>query len=176
MWPFSPKASKTFQFSAMTLAHFAETKIPRLFDFNVNIINARLRLRVVCPGVPSAGADYDIAQTFYCNTAPVLWRSRNDCTATAGATKLVEKSLLPAILGSDDVRTHFTNMIFVGRDNLLFVQDGVSDDRVICTTHGEASIVVVKKRTNGNSRYDPKGKEIFQSFKNSQTRATTTAV
>lgn len=117
----------------------------RLINFNVDVVHACLGLGVVISRVPSVRTGGNVAQSLNGNAAPVLRRVWNYWPAATCASELVEQGLLSPSFGADNVRTHFADMPLVGRNHLLFVDDGVSDGGVIRAAHGDASLVVSKR-------------------------------
>lgn len=104
--------------------------------------------------VPSTRANSDVAQPFNGDAAPVFWRAGNDWPAATCAAELVEQSLISPSFGSDNVRTHFSDMPLVSGNHLLFVEDGGSDDGVIRAAHGDTSLVVSERANDEGKRHE----------------------
>jgi len=96
-------------------------------NLEINDVDACLWLRMIRRSVPFARLAYDVIETFDRNASPLSARRK---ARTAGTSELKEQGLQPAILRPDCVRTHLADMSFVGRNDLMLVDDRLSYERV----------------------------------------------
>ena len=104
-------------------------------NLHVDNVRASARARMVLERVPFAVFDGDVLELGNNHALPVILGVGRDRAAAGRSAELVKERLLDSGLMADHVRAKLARKSVVGREDLLLVEDCVSDVGVCCGWH-----------------------------------------
>lgn len=106
---------------------------------------------MIIASMPLTRPHHNFTKTFDWDTSPIFERICEDRAATACASKLIEKTLLSTVFGSDNVWAHLSIIALIGGYNLLLVYNCFPNGIILGTFHCLTPLFVLFRLTSDST-------------------------